>query len=172
MQQAESVEEMEEIQIDELDKKIKIGLQLPREIRGELVNFLQSNKDVFASTHEEMPGIDPSVIVHQLNVDPNSKPVKQKRRSFAPEYNQAAVEEVEKLLQAGFIKAAYYPNWLANVVLVKKFTHKWGMCVDFTNLNEACPNDSFSLPMIDMLVDSTSKHDLLSFMDLVKSYDN
>jgi hypothetical protein len=143
MQKAEPAEDMDEVEIDGPDKKVKVGSQLSREIRDKLKHFLQSNKDVFAWTHEDMPGIDPSVIVHQLNVDPSSKPVKQKRRSFAPERNQAAAEEVEKLLQAGFIKEAHYPDWLANVVLVKKANGKWRMCVDFTDLNKACPKDSF-----------------------------
>jgi hypothetical protein len=79
-------------------------------------------------------------------------------------------EEVEKLLKARFIREVYYPDWLANVVLVKKSSGKWRMCIDFTNLNQACPKDSFTLPRIDMLVDSTSGHRLLSFMDAFSGY--
>jgi hypothetical protein len=67
-----------------------------------------------------MPGIPPSVIVHKLMVDPSHQPVKQRRRSFALERNQVVAEEVHKLLQAGFIQEVDYPEWLANVVLVKK----------------------------------------------------
>ena len=63
-----------------------------------------------------------------------------------------------------------YPKWLANVVLVKKSNGKWRMCVDFSDLNKACPNDSFPLPRIDLLVDSTSGHELLSFMDAFSGY--
>ena len=75
------------------------------------------------------------------------------------------MEEVEKLLVAGFIREVYYPEWLANVVMVKKSNGKWRMCVDFTDLNHACPKDSFPLPRIDQLVDSTTGHELLTFMD-------
>jgi hypothetical protein len=71
-----------------------------------------------------MLGIDPPVMVHKLNVDPKDRSVKQKRRSYTPEQNIAAAEEVEKLLQVGFIKEIYYPNWLANVVMVKKVQRK------------------------------------------------
>jgi hypothetical protein len=117
-----------------------------------------------------MPGIDPSVIVHRLNVDPNFRPIRQKRRTFAPERNQAVAEEVSKLLAAGFIREVDYPKWLANVVLVKKSNNKWRMCVDFTDLNKACPKDSFPLPHIDLLVDSTSGHQLLTFMDAFLGY--
>jgi len=63
---------------------------------------------------------------------------------------QAVAEEVQKLLKAGFIREVDFPEWLANVVLVKKATKKWRMCVDFTDLNKECPKDSFPLPQIDM----------------------
>ena len=64
----------------------------------------------------------------------------------------------------------YYPDWLANVVMVKKPNGKWQMCVDFTDLNKACPKDSYPLPHIDQLVDSTAGHKLLSFMDAFSGY--
>ena len=74
-------------------------------------------------------------------------------------------EEVRKLLEASFIREVYFPDWLANVVMVKKANGKWRMCVDFTDLNRACPKDSYPLPRIDTMVDSTVRHELLSFMD-------
>jgi hypothetical protein len=134
------------------------------------VAFLRHNCDVFAWSHEDMPGIDPSIIVHKLNVDPNYRPVKQRRRTFAAKRNQAVAEEVEKLLKVRFIREVDYPEWLANVVLVKKSSGKWRICVDFTDLNKACLKDSFPLPRIDLLVDSTSGHQLLSFMDAFSGY--
>ncbi|KAL5542329.1 hypothetical protein UlMin_010039 [Ulmus minor] len=121
--------------------------------------------DVFAWSYEDMPGIDPNVIVHHLNIDPNFKPVKQKRRTFNAERYMAINTEVNKLLKAGFIEEANYPDWIANVVLVKKANGNWRVCVDFTDLNRACPKDSFPLPRIDQLVDATAGHELLSFMD-------
>ena len=71
---------------------------------------------------------------------------------------------------AQFIKEVYYPDWLANVVMVKKASGKWRMCIDFTDLNKACPKDSYPLPRIDQLVDSTAGHQLLSFMDAFSGY--
>ena len=105
-----------------------------------------------------MLGIDPSVITHRLNVYPFSKPVRQKKRVFAPKRDKAINEEVQKLTTAQFIKEVYYPDWLANVVMVKKANDKWRICVDFTDLNKACPKDSYPLPRIDQLVDSTAGH--------------
>ena len=117
-----------------------------------------------------MPGIDPSVITHRLNVHPSSKPVRQKKRVFAPERDNAIKEEIQKLTITQFIREVYYPNWLANVMMVKKANGKWRMCVDFTNLNKVFPNDSYPLPYIDQLVDSTTGHRLLSFMDTFLGY--
>ena len=80
------------------------------------------------------------------------------------------MDDVNKLLSAGFIREVYYPDWLANVVLVKKANEKWRMCMDFMDLNKACLKDSFPLPRIDQLVDSTAGHKLLMFMDAFSAY--
>ena len=105
-----------------------------------------------------MQGMDPSVMVHRLNVSPSFPPVRQKKRVFAPERDQAIAEEVHKLQEANFIWEVYYPDWLANVVMVKKTSGKWRICVDFTNLNKAFPKDSYPLPQVDILVDFTAQH--------------
>ena len=68
---------------------------------------------------------------------------------FALERDNAIKEEVQKLITAEFICEVYYPDWLANVVMVKKANGKWRMFVDFTNLNKACPKDSYPFPRID-----------------------
>jgi hypothetical protein len=74
-------------------------------------------------------------------------------------------EEVRKLKEAGFITEIKYPSWLVNVVMVKKANGKWRMCVDFTDLNKACPKDPYPLPSIDRLIDGASGYRTLSFMD-------
>ena len=72
--------------------------------------------------------------------------------------------------EAGFIREVYYPDWLAKVVMVKKSNWKWRMYVDFMDLNKACPKDSYPLPRVNVLVDSTTQHQLLSFMNAFSSY--
>ena len=72
-----------------------------------------------------MPEIDPSVIAHRLNMNPTSSPIRQKKRVFTQERDKAIAEEVRKLLEAYFIREVYYPDWLANVVMVKKANGKW-----------------------------------------------
>ena len=142
----------------EITKTTRIGTALSPEMRTRLVQFLKENL-------EDMLGISPEVIQHTLNVNSEKKPVQQRRRIFTLERDQVVIEEVSKLLTAGFIREVYYLDWLANVVLVKKASGKWRMCVDFTDLNKACSKDSFPLPRIDQLVDSIIGHKLLTFMD-------
>ena len=117
-----------------------------------------------------MGGIDPAIITHRLNVSPSFKPIKKKRRSFTPERQKTINEEVDKLLQAGAIREVEYPEWLANVILVKKSNDKWRLCINFTDVNRACPKDSFPLPRIDLIVDATADHELLNFMDAFSDY--
>ena len=169
---AEPVEELEEIILDESrpGRMTRMGTLASPMIRQDLAGFLRMNQDVFAWSHEDMPGINPSVIVHRLNVNPASSPIRQKKRVFAQERDKAVAEEVRKLLEASFIREVYYLDWLANVVMVKKNNGKWRMCVDFTDLNRACPKDSYPLLRIDTLVDSTARHKLLSFMDAFSGY--
>ncbi|PKA57154.1 RNA-directed DNA polymerase like [Apostasia shenzhenica] len=117
-----------------------------------------------------MPGIDRAVAEHRLSLKPGVAPVRQKKRSFGGEKQRAIREEVEKLLAAEFIREITYPSWLANVVVVKKNSGKWRMCVDFTDLNKACLKDFYPLPKIDMLVDSSAGYSVMSFVDAFSGY--
>ena len=117
-----------------------------------------------------MPEIDISITSHYLNIDPTFKHVKQKRRKLGPERAKAVNDEVDKLLKIGSIREVQYPEWLANPVVVKKKNGKWRVCIDFTDLDKACPKDSFSLPHIDRLVEATTGHELLFFMDAFYGY--
>ena len=102
---AKAVEELEEISLDELRPEwtTRMGTLASPLIRQDLAAFLRMNQDVFVWSHEDMPGIDPSVIVHRLNVNPVSSPIRQKKRVFAQERDKTIAEEVRKLLEAGFI---------------------------------------------------------------------
>ncbi|KAH9688200.1 Ribonuclease H [Citrus sinensis] len=168
----EPVEDLETVSLgpENPGKTIRIGSRLKGEQKQELVKCLEAHADVFAWTHEDMPGIDPEVACHKLAIKKGARAVRQKRRCFNQERYEAINDEVEKLLRAGFIREVSYPEWISNVVLVKKANSKWRMCVDFTDLNKACPKDSFPLPKIDQLVDSTAGHGLLSFMDAFSGY--
>ena len=165
-------EKLETISLDEghPNRVTHIDTQANPSIRNGLICFLRNHLDIFAWSHEDMPEINPSIMNHQLNVSPSFLPVRQRKRVSTQEKDNAIVEEVRKLLDASFIREVFYLGWLANVVMVKKANGMWRMCVDFTDLNKACPKDSCPLPQIDLLVDSTTRHQLLSFMDDFSSY--
>ena len=74
-------------------------------------------------------------------------------------------KEVKRLKEAGAIKEIFFSKWLANTMVVKKKNGKWRVCVDFTNLNRACPKNPFYMSKIDQLVDATYGHPRMSFLD-------
>ncbi|GKV47270.1 hypothetical protein SLEP1_g54184 [Rubroshorea leprosula] len=159
-------------QIDDRDpsRKTQIGTKLNPEERAELIAFFRANKDIFAWTSADMPGIPTSVFQHKLSTNPLKKPVAQKRCLFGGERLKVIKEEVEKLLQAGFIRRVDYCEWVANPVLVKKANGKWRMCIDYTNLNDACPKDCYPMTNIDKLVEAASGNERLSLLDAYSGY--
>ena len=117
-----------------------------------------------------MTGISPAHASHKLNVSLSTKPVRQKVRHFYPDRHLVIQTGVDNLLQNGFIRAVKYPEWLANVVVVPKKGNKWRVCVDYTDLNDACPKDSFLLPRIDQIMDASAGHGMISFLDAFSGY--
>ncbi|CAO2822583.1 unnamed protein product, partial [Amaranthus hypochondriacus] len=153
------------------DKTVRIGADLDPQVRLHLIEVLRQNADLFAYSIADMPDIDPEVVTHKISVYDGVKPKKQKKRNFGAEKDKIIEEEVQKLLDAGFIEECLYPDWLANVVLVRKpQPSKWRMCIDFTSLNKCCPKDCYPLPRIGQLVDSTAGYALLSCMDAFFGY--
>ena len=148
----------------------QIGSQLPHQEREELIEFLKRNIDVFAWNAYEAPRIDPEFICHHLKVNPLVTPGKQPLRRPSKEHAKAVREEVTRLKQAGAIKEVFYPEWLVNTVVVKKKSGKWRVCIDFTDLNKACPKDPFPMPKIDQLVDATVGHPQMSFLDACQGH--
>jgi len=151
----EAADNMEHVPLE--DERPEHTVQLGRDVsdldRNSLLSLMWGHRDVFAFAPEEMPGIAQTVIEHWLNVDPLHRPVVQKKHHIDPERAATANAEVQKLLEAGFIRECQYPEWISNVVLVKKPNGTWRICVDFTDLNKACTTDSYLLPKIDKLVD-------------------
>lgn len=115
----EPADEVEQIELGE-GKYLNIRKAVQGQARERLVNFLRESKLVFAWTAANMPGIPRSIVEHRLHIKPNSKPIRQKKRNMGPERRLTIKKEVEKLLNAGFIKNVDCPEWMANPVLVKK----------------------------------------------------
>ena len=155
---------------DDPERFFQVGAQLPLLEKEQLVEFLRKNVDVFAWNAYEAPRVDPNFICHHLNVNSFITPKRQTPRCPPKEHVEAIRNEVAKLKRAGAIKKVFYPQWLANTMVVKKKTGKWRVCVDFTNLNKACPKDPFPMPRIDQLVNATIGHSRISFLDAVQGY--
>ena len=135
-----------------------------------MIEFLKRNIDVFAWDAYDTSGIDPAFICHHLNISSSITPKKQPARHPSREHVDAIKDEVVKLKRAGAIKEVFYPEWLANTVVVKKKSGKWWVFVDFTNLNKACPKDLFPMSRIDQLVDAIMGHHRMSFLDVFQGY--
>jgi hypothetical protein len=113
-----------------------------------------------------MPGVLRELAEHKLDLNLGSKLVKQRLPRFSPDKKAVIKKEITKLLVAGFIREILHPDFLANPVLVqKKNSKEWRMCVDYTDLNKHCSKDPFDLPRIDQIVDFTTRSTLLSFLD-------
>lgn len=117
-----------------------------------------------------MSGVPRELAEHHLNTDPKMKPIKQFLRHFNDESREPMGEEIAQLLATGFIIEVFHPHWLANAVLVLKKNGTWRMCVNYMELNKACPKDPFALPRIDQIIDSKAGCELLYFLDTYSGY--
>ncbi|GAU31576.1 hypothetical protein TSUD_53990 [Trifolium subterraneum] len=151
-------------------KEIKIGASLEASVKERVIVLLREYVDIFAWSYQDMPGLDPEIVEHHLPLKPECSPVKQKLRRTHPDMALKIKEEVQKQIDAGFLITSEYPQWLANIVPVPKKDGKVRMCVDYRDLNRASPKDDFPLPHIDVLVDSTAKSKVFSFMDGFSGY--
>ena len=105
--------------------------------------------DIFAWSYKEMPGIDPSTMVHEIKTYPSAKPVRQKLRQVHPWKAAVIKAEIEKLLKAGFIYPVPLMEWVSNIVPVNKNKGTIRVCIDFRDLNKSCPKDNFPTLHID-----------------------
>ncbi|KAJ0820273.1 putative nucleotidyltransferase, Ribonuclease H [Helianthus annuus] len=152
------------------EQRIRVNPNLSQDTLSYLEKLLKHHSDVFAWSPEDMTGIPRSIAEHELRIPPNVKPVVQKKRSLAPERSLAACQEVEKLVSAGILREVKYQSWIANPVMVRKPDNSWRMCIDFKDLNKACPKDCYPLPEIDLKVDSLTGYPFKCFLDAYKGY--
>ncbi|XP_071912458.1 uncharacterized protein [Coffea arabica] len=167
-----TVDELKEINLGTSDdpRPIYISSCMTPEEEKEYVDLLLEFRDVFAWNYSEMSGLDPRVAVHNLSVKRGTKPVKQTQRRFRPELIPLIENEINRLIEAGFIREVKYPTWISSIVPVRKKNGQIRVCVDFRDLNEACPKDDFPLPITELTVDATTGHEALSFLDGSSGY--
>ncbi|XP_072087005.1 uncharacterized protein [Arachis hypogaea] len=139
--------DLEKFRVGDSDEKFTfVNRNLPHDLKEPLMEMIRANGNLFAWTPADMLGIDPQLMSHHLAVKAEVKPVAQRRRKMSQERAEEVSRQTASLLKAGFIRELDYSTWLSNVVLVKKHNEKWRMCVDYSDLNKACPKDSYPSP--------------------------
>ncbi|GJW47866.1 reverse transcriptase domain-containing protein [Tanacetum coccineum] len=152
------------------EQTIMIGSDLTEKTRSKLCNLLQRSLDIFTWTPTDMTGVPRQIAEHKLNVRKRCQLVRQKKRGQTTERNVAINDEVSKLVTAGIMREVHYHDWLSNPVMVKKSDNSWRMCVDFKDLNKACPKDGYPLPEIDWKVESLCGFPFKCFLDAYKGH--
>ncbi|KAM1520347.1 hypothetical protein ACFX1Z_023051 [Malus domestica] len=166
------VDDLKELNLgtNEEPKLIFVSALLSADEIEKYYQLLLEYKDVFAWNYKEMLGLDPTIIVHHLTVKPGTRPIKQTQICYRSELIPQIKVEINKLIEASFIREVQYPKWISNIVIVLKKSGQIHVYVDFRDLNDACPNDDFPLPIIEIMVDATIGHKALSFMDVSSRY--
>jgi len=116
-------------------------------------DLVKEFRDVFFWSYEEMPGIDPQIVEHEIRTYPDVKPVRQCLRAVNPRKVPAIKAEVEKLLNAGFIYLVPLTEWVCNPIPMDKKKRTIRVCMYFRDLNKACPKDNFPMPFIEQILD-------------------
>ena len=117
-----------------------------------------------------MLGIDPSIVVDEIKIYPGAKPVRQKLRQVHPRKLATIKEEVHKILKDGFIYPVPLTEWVSNIVPVNKKQGTIRVCIDFRDMNRACPKDNFPTPYIHQIIDNCIGSVIFSFMDGFSGY--
>ncbi|GJZ53077.1 reverse transcriptase domain-containing protein [Tanacetum coccineum] len=152
------------------DQVVALGGTLSIKGKTALCALLKRNLDIFAWQPSNMTGVPWQIAEHRLAIRDGYPPVRQNKRGQAPERSKAIQAKVQKLVEAGIMHEVYYHDWLSNPVMVKKHDDSWRMCLDFTNLNKACPQDCYPLPEIDWKVESLCGYPFKCFLDAYKGY--
>lgn len=147
-----------------------MGKSLPIKDRVKVLLSLVQNFDVFALSPYKVPQGRLGVYNAYVKRGHLVSPKKQKSRRSTKPHMEAVKEEMEKLKQVGAIKEVFFPNMLANTVVIKKKNGKWRVCIDFTDLNRACTKDPFTALKIDQLVDATYGHPRMTFLNTFQGY--
>ncbi|GJZ85492.1 reverse transcriptase domain-containing protein, partial [Tanacetum coccineum] len=152
------------------DQLVTVGGRLSEAGKDQLKCLLQDNMGVFVWEPSDMTGVPRRTIEHALDVNPSLDPVCQKRRTFSMEKSGEVTNEVVEWVKAGIVCPVKYLTYISNPVLVKKGDGTWRMCIDFKNLNSACPKDYYPLSNIDCKVESVMRFKYKCFLDAYKGY--
>jgi hypothetical protein len=169
-----SADELEEVDIGPGDKPRPtfISKKLSLCLREPMIALLKEYADCFAWDYTEMPRLDRSIVEHWLPLKKGFWPFQQRVRQMKAEVLEEVKKEVEKMLEAGFIRPYRYAKWISSVVLVQKKDGRWRVCMDFRDLNRATPKDEYPMPVMETLFNTAAGHKILSFMDRNAGYNH
>jgi hypothetical protein len=151
-------------------KTLNINPHLTDAETQQLTKLLQENKEAFAWDYTNMKGISPELCTHRIYIKDDCRPICQPQRRMNPKLKEILKEELQKLLNAGFIYPISDSEWVSPLVIVPKKNGKWRVCVDYRALNKATQKDHFPLPFIDQVLDSLSGKKFFSFLDGFSGY--
>ena len=151
-------------------RNIKVGINLSDEEVVKYKELVMEYRDIFAWSYKDLKGIPPEIAQHRIPLIPGAIPVRQKERRMNPQLQLVVKAELEKLLQAGFIKPVEITDWVSPMVLVKKKNGKLRVCIDYRKLNKNTQKDHFPLPFINSILDEVAGHEMYTFMDGYSGY--
>jgi hypothetical protein len=151
-------------------KTLNINPNLTDAETQQLMKLLLEHKEAFAWDYTNMKGISPELCTHRIYIKEDYQPICQSRRRMNPNLREILEEELQKLLNAGFIYPISDSEWVSPLVIVPKKNRKWRVCVDYRALNKSTQKDHFSLPFIVQVLDSLSRKNFFSFLDGFSGY--
>jgi len=151
-------------------KTLNINPNLTDNEKQQLMKLLRKNKEAFAWDYTDMKGISSELCTHHNYIKEGSRPVYQPQRRMNPNLREIVKEELQKLLNAGFIYPISDSEWVSPLVIVPKKNGKWRVCVDYRALNKATQKDHFPLPFIDQVLDNLAGKKFFSFLDGFSGY--
>nr|AAM74447.1 Putative retroelement [Oryza sativa Japonica Group] len=162
-----SADDLEEVDIGPGDRPRPTFIikNLSSDFRTKLIELLKEYRDCFAWEYYEMPGLSRSIVEHRLPIKPEVRPHQQPPRRCKADMLEPVKGEIKCLYDTGFIRPCRYAEWVSSIIPVIKKNGKIRVCIDFRDLNKATSKDKYPMPVADQLVDATSGHKILSFMD-------
>ena len=151
-------------------KNIQVSKHLSHQERRVWQRFFNKQLSVFAWSYKDLKGVPPEVCEHHIHLEEGVKPICQRQRRLNPKYSLLVKDEIEKLLEIGFIYPVPYSEWVSPIVIVPKKNGKIHICQDFKKLNNATKKDYFPLPFTDAILDAVAGHECYSFLDGFSRY--
>jgi hypothetical protein len=162
-----SADEPKEIEIGPGDKPRPtfISKKLDPSLREPMIALLKEYSDCFAWDYTEIPGLDRSIVEHRLPLKKGFQPFQQSVHQMRTDVLEEVKKEIEKMLEAGFIRTCRYDEWISSIVPIQKKDGWWQVYVDFRDLNRATLKDEYPMPIAEMLINTSAGNKILSFLD-------